>query len=147
MQWISIYSMNVTFWAHIKHASSQQIQEELVVDTLQQSCFSSGCDQVEEAQCAEIYPGSHCLHNWVRSSGGALIVIPHVKERQMNLTKNRPLSVASPMLWDTLPAEIQQATSLLAFKWTLKIGLCSCLKFSWVASHFKNCFVLLLIFI
>lgn len=58
----------------------------------------------------------------LQPSWGALLVVLHTSLLASN--RNWAFGVASSMLWNTLPAQILQATSLLIFRNLLKIFLC-----------------------
>lgn len=64
-------------------------------------------------------------------------VVPPAKGARLATTKCRALSVAAPLLWDSLSLEARLALSRLPFRKLVKTKLCSVLlmglfSFSWV---------------
>ncbi|XP_067323144.1 uncharacterized protein, partial [Anolis sagrei] len=59
----------------------------------------------------------------LRSSGEALLSIPPASQARLAGTRERAFSVVAPRLWNTLPADIRQAPSLMSFRKSLKTWL------------------------
>ncbi|XP_067316846.1 uncharacterized protein [Anolis sagrei] len=59
----------------------------------------------------------------LRSSGEALLSVPPVSQARLAGTRERAFSVVAPRLWNTLPVEVRQAPSLMAFRRGLKTWL------------------------
>ncbi|XP_067320839.1 uncharacterized protein [Anolis sagrei] len=59
----------------------------------------------------------------LRSSGEALLSVPPASQVRLAGTRERAFSVVAPRLWNTLPAEVRQAPSLMAFRRGLKTWL------------------------
>uniref|UniRef100_R4GDA2 Reverse transcriptase domain-containing protein n=1 Tax=Anolis carolinensis TaxID=28377 RepID=R4GDA2_ANOCA len=59
----------------------------------------------------------------LRSSGEALLSLPPASQARLVGTRDRAFSVVAPRLWNSLPREIREAPTLMAFRKSLKTWL------------------------